>query len=119
LNLEPRNLKIQARHFLGLLGCVPAASMYTLESPASVDLRPRGETGGQEGVEMAASSTRQYSCGSQWEESTWILGCCGIVTSRRMKFHKLALYLTHIKVDGSFVARFLNRTLKYDWFVVR
>jgi hypothetical protein len=74
LNLEPRNLKIQARHFLGLLGCVPAASMYTLESTASVDLRPRGETGGQEGVEMASSSTRQYSCGSQWEESTWIWG---------------------------------------------
>ena len=66
--------------------------MHMLESTAGVDLRPRGENAGQEGVEMASSSTRQYSCGSQWEESTWILGCCGIVTSRRMRIHELALY---------------------------
>ena len=30
----------------------------------------------------------------------------------------LALYLTHM-VYGSNVARFLNRTLRFDWFLVR
>lgn len=53
--------------------------MHTLESTADVDLRARGENAVQQGVEMASSSTRQYSCGSQWEESTWDFGVVAVL----------------------------------------